>query len=333
MATENQKNALVAARSAKNQPHTQLAELRDLLITLEMRIAKLKEISPEDALEILPLLDQARERLDALKAAGAVTSSEDSQFESLLLQLDKKRSFFLNRVGGPTFLRQSRMERQPDKNAWWWFIDQSLAEERQAKIKRLAIIGTMIVALLVVLVVVYNQFLAPSPEVQAGISFQQTAESQLIAGQYEEALASVDQAIQYLPDDAELFVLRGVLHDLLDKPDLAEQSYRLAREMSADEETFYNTRAKYFLLAGRAELGMADAQMALSLNPDSAVSLMYIAQAYETQGDISNAIDYYELASAAAEASNDPTLQVMARMQMATLLQQFNLATPEPAQE
>jgi tetratricopeptide (TPR) repeat protein len=333
MTTQTPKNALVAAMSTKNQPHTQVAELRDLLTTLEMRVAKLKEISPGDALEILPLMDQARERLEALKAAGANASSEDSQFESLLLQLDKKRSVFLNRVGGPTALRQSRMERQPDKSAWWWFIDQGLAEERQSKIKRWAIIGTIVVALLIILVVVYNQFLAPSPEFQTGIGFQQTAESQLISGEYEEALTSVNQAIQYLPDYAELFVLRGVLYEILDTPDLAEQSYRLAREMSADEEAFYNVRAKYFLLAGLAESGMADAQKALSLNPDSAVSLMFIAQAYEMQGDISKAIEYYELASAAAEASNDPTLQVMARMQMATLLQQFNLASPEPPQE
>jgi tetratricopeptide (TPR) repeat protein len=330
---ENQKTALVAARSAKNQPQTQVAELRDLLTTLEMRIARLKEISPEDALEILPLLDQARERLDALKVAGASASSEDSQFESLLLQLEKKRLFFLNRVGGAAALRQSRMERQPDKSAWWWFMDQDLAEERQAKIKRLAVIGTVVIALLIVVVAAYNQFLAPSPEFQAGFGFQQSAESQLIAGEYEEALASVNQAIQYLPDYGELYVLQGVIYDVLDQPDLAEQSYHLAREMLDDEENFYITRAKYFLLAGRAELGMADAQMAFSLNPDSAVCLMYIAQAYEMQGELSNAIDYYELASVAAEASNDPTIQVMARMQMATLLQQFNLASPEPTQE
>ena len=136
------------------------------------------------------------------------------------------------------------MERQPDKSAWWWFIDQGLAEERQSKIKRWAIIGTIVVALLIILVVVYNQFLAPSPEFQTGIGFQQTAESQLISGEYEEALTSVNQAIQYLPDYAELFVLRGVLYEILDTPDLAEQSYRLAREMSADEEAFYNVRAK-----------------------------------------------------------------------------------------
>jgi Tfp pilus assembly protein PilF len=333
MPTENQKNAIVAARSAKNQPHTQVGELRDLLTTIEMRIAKLKEISPEDALEILPLLDQAHERLNALKAVGASASSEDSQFESLLLQLEKNRSVFLNRVGGPTAFRKSRMERQPEKSAWWWFIDQDLAEERQAKIKRLAIIGTVVVALLIVLAVVYNQFLAPTPEVQAGIGFQQAAETQLIAGEYEEALTAVNQAIQYLPEYAELFVLRGVIYDMLDQPDLAQQSYKLARQMLSDDETFYNTRAQYFLFAGQAEEGMADAQMALSINPESAVSLLYIAQAYETLGDISKAIDYYELASAAAEASNNPTLVVMTRMQIANLLQQYNLPSPEAPQD
>jgi tetratricopeptide (TPR) repeat protein len=225
------------------------------------------------------------------------------------------------------------MERQPEKSAWWWFIDQDLAEERQAKIKRLAIIGTIVVALLIVLAVVYNQFLAPTPEVQAGIGFQQAAENKLIAGEYQEALAAVNQAIQYLPEYAELYVLRGVLYDILDQPDLAQQNYKQARQILGDEETFYNTRAQYFLFAGRAEEGMADAQMALSINPDSAVSLMYIAQAHEALGDISKAIDYYELASAAAEASNNPTLQVMTRMQIATLLQQYNLASPAPPQD
>jgi len=329
MPTENEKTALAAARSIKNQPRTQVAELRDLLTTIEMRIAKLKEISPEDALGILSLLDQARERLNALKAAGGGANSEDSQFESLLLQLDKKRSLFLNRVGGPVVLRQARKQRQPDESDWWWYIDRDIAERRQAMVKRWAIGGAIVVVLLIVLAALYNQFLAPPPEFQAGIGFQQAAENKLITGEYQEALAEVNQAIQYLPDYPELYVLRGVLYEVLDQSDLAEQSYKRAREILGDEETFYNERAKYFLLAGWAELGMADAQKALSINPESAISLMYIAQAYETLGELSKAIDYYELASAAAEASNDPTLQVMARMQMATLLQQYNLSSPE----
>ena len=336
MQNENEKTALVAARSTQNQPRTQVAELRDVLTTIERRIAKLKEISPEDALEILPLLDQARERLDALEAAGGGASSERSegtQFETLLRQLEKKGPTFVNRVGGSAVLKRARQERQPDESYWWWFIDEDLAQKRQSKIKRWAIGAAIIGALLIVLVVVYNQFLAPDPAFQAGIGFQQTAENKLIQGQYEEALADVEQAIEHLPDYPELYVLRGVLYDVLEQPDLAEQSYKLAREKLSKEETIYNVRAKYFLLAGLGEPGMADAEMALSINPDSAVSLMYIAQAHEMLGNISKAIDYYELASAAAERTDNPTLQVMARMQIATLLQQFNLINPETPQE
>jgi len=336
MQNENEKTALVAAKSTQNQPRTQVAELRDVLTTIERRIAKLKEISPEDALEILPLLDQARERLDALEAAGGGASSERSegtQFETLLRQLDKKGSTFMNRVGGSAVLKRARQERQPDQSYWWWFIDEDLAQKRQLKIKRWAIGAVIVGALLIVLVVVYNQFLAPDPAFQAGIGFQQTAENKLIQGRYEEALADVEQAIEHLPDYPELYVLRGVLYDVLEQPDLAEQSYILAREKLSKEETFYNERAKYFLLAGLGEPGMADAEMAFSINPDSAVSLMFIAQAHEMLGNISKAIDYYELASAVAERTDNPTLQVMARMQIATLLQQFNLINPETPQE
>jgi tetratricopeptide (TPR) repeat protein len=336
MQNENEKKALVAARSTQNQPRTQVAELRDVLTMIERRIAKLKEISPEDALEILPLLDQARERLDTLEAAGGGASSERSegtQFETLLRQLDKKGSTFMNRAGGSAALKRARQERQPDQSYWWWFIDEDLAQKRQSKIKRWAVGAAIVGALLIVLVVVYNQFLAPDPAFQAGIGFQQTAENKLIQGQYEEALADAEQAIEHLPDYPELYVLRGVLYDVLEQPDLAEQSYILAREKLSKEETFYNERAKYFLLAGLGEPGMADAEMALSINPDSAVSLMFIAQAHEMLGNISKAIDYYELASAAAERTDNPTLQVMARMQIATLLQQFNLINPETPQE
>ena len=261
MQTENEKTALVTARSTQNQPRTQVAELRDVLTTIEKRIAKLKEISPEDALGILPLLDQAKERLDALDAAGEGTSSEGfarsegTQFESLLMQFDKKGSIFVNRVGGSAALRQARQEHQPDESNWWWFIDENLAQKRQSKIKRRTIGAAIVAALLIVLVTVYNQFLAPDPEFQAGIGFQQTAENKLIMGQYEEALADVSQAIEHLPDYPELYVLRGVIYDVLEQPDLAEQNYMLAREKLSKEETFYNERAKYLSVSRPGRTG------------------------------------------------------------------------------
>jgi tetratricopeptide (TPR) repeat protein len=321
MQTDNEKSALVAAKSTQNQPRTQIGELRDLLSTIEKRIAKLKEISPEDALGVLPLLDQASERLDALGSAGGSVSSENSLFESLLLQFDKKGTIFVNRVGGPAALRVARQERQPDEVHWWWFIDEDLAQKRQANFKRWAILLTVAGAVLIVLIAAYNRFLAPDPVFQAGIGFQQTAENNLIEGRYEDALVDVDQAIERLPDFPELYVLRGVIYEMLGQPDLAEQSYELARAALSKEETFYNERAKYFLMANQAERVIADAQQAFSINPDSAISLLYIGQAYEISGDISSAIEYYEAASEAAERTNNVQVQVFARMNLAQALQ------------
>jgi tetratricopeptide (TPR) repeat protein len=333
MQTEKEKSALIEVRSLKRKPQTDMEVLRDLLATIEKRIAKLKEISSADALEILPMLDQARERLDAIESAGGSAGSEGTQFESLLMQLDKKEAVFVNRVGGAAALQQARAALPPDGVNQWWFIDQSVAQKRQSTIKRWTIGAGIIAVILIALTIAYNQFLAPDPVFQAGIGFQQTAENKLILGEYQDALVDVNQAIHNLPDYPELFLLRGVIYELLEQPDLAEESFNQARAMLGENEVFFSVRGKYFLMAGLSEQGMLDAEMALSINPDSAVSLMYMGQAYEMQGDLSKAIDYYELASAAAERANNPTLQVMARMQVATLMQQLNIPVLETPEE
>lgn len=333
MKTEEQRNAITEARSAQNQPRTQVGELRDILETIEKRIAKLKEISSEDALDILPLLDQARERLDALDAAGGSAGSVGTQLETLLRQFEKRGALFVNRVGGPSALQKKRQAHQPDKRYWWWFIDEKLAQQRQSTMKRRAIGLVIVSAVLVVLIVVYNRFLAPDPAFQAGVGFQQSAENLLIQGQYEAALADVEQALANLPDNPELLVMQGVIYEMLDQPDLAVQSYSRAREILSDEETFYNLSAKYFLMTNLLERSIAEAERALSINPDSPISLLYIGQAHEIMGDISTALDYYEAASDAAELTGDVQLQVMARMNLAQALQRVSIpATATPTE-
>ena len=115
MQIEERKTAVAAALSAKKQPRTQVEELRELLRTIEKRLTRLKELSPEDVLGLLPLLDQARGMLDSLTDTGGegLARSESGQFESLLLQFDKKGSTFVNRAGGPGALRRVRGETQP----------------------------------------------------------------------------------------------------------------------------------------------------------------------------------------------------------------------------
>ncbi len=316
-------------KSGQTQPRTQKGELRDLLKKIENRIARLKDISQEDALEILPLLDQAAERIETLDEAGGSASSEATQLESLLRQFHGKGRSFIGKVGGASALQQARREHQPNESNWWWFIDEAIAQERQSKVKRWTIGFAVVAAVFAALFVVYKQFFAPDPVFQAGIGFQQMAENELIQRQYEDALENVNQAIERLPDAFELVVMRGVILEMLEQPHLAEESYELARRGYDREESFYNARAKYYLMAGLPKLAIADAEIALSINPDSAVSYIYIAQAYEMLGDYTKAIEHYEIASDVAERTNNAPLQVMARMQLATLLQQYSLPTTE----
>ncbi len=333
MQNNTPKDALPETKSGQTQPRTQVGELRDLLKTLENRMARLKEISPEEALEILPLLDQATERIETIEKAGITTSGEASQLESLMRQFRAKGHIFVGKVGGAAVLRQFRQEHQPEESHWWWFIDATIAKERQSKLKRWTAGLLVAGAILAILVIAYQQFLAPSPEFQAGIGFQQTAENKLIMGENEAALADVDQAIKLLADAPELLVMRGVLFEILEKQDLAVESFELARGKYESEDSFFTVRAKYYLMAGLTDAGIKDAETAIALNPDSAVSYMYIAQAYEMLGDIYKAIDYYEIASEAAERTNNATLQVMARMQLATLLQKGTLPTAKPTED
>ena len=320
-------------KSEQTPPRTQIGELRDLLVTIERRMAKLKEISPEIAREILLLLDQATKKLETQKEAGGSVSSEASQFESLLMQFRRKGNLFVARAGGAAALQRARKEHQPSESHWWWFIDQTLAQERQAKMRRwivgLAIAG----AVLAILAVGYQQFLAPDPEFQAGVGFQQTAENKLIAGDYEAALDDLDQAIERLPNASELLVMRGVIFEVLEQPDLAQENYAAAQASMEGDEAFYNARARYYLMSALPELAIADAETVLSTNPDAAISYMYIGQAHEILGDIPKAIEFYGIASEVAERTENATLQVMARMQLATLLQQGALPTMETPEE
>lgn len=329
MPTNNDKTAAAETKRSQKQPRTQIGDLRDLLTKLERRIAKLKEISSADALEILSLLDQASNKFETLEKAGGSIGSEATQLESLLRQFQGKRRLFIGRIGGTAVMQQARRERRPDESNWWWFIDKALNQERQSKVKRwiagLIIWGTV----LTVLGVIYQQFFAPDPTFQAGIGFQQTAENNLIAGQFEAALEDVNQAIEHLPNMPELYVMRGVIFEMLEQPELAEVNYELTRDSFEREESFYTARARYYLMAGLPERAIADAQVALSINPDSAVSYLYIAQANEMLADFAKAIEFYEIASEVAQRINNPTLQVMARMQLATLLQQMAAPTAE----
>jgi tetratricopeptide (TPR) repeat protein len=267
------------------------------------------------------LLDQADLRLVTLSESGTSLSSEASQFDTLTRQFHKKGPLFLKQAGGIAAIEQARQDHPNHSSNDWWMIDEIITAQRQATIRRWVLTGGIAVILLLVVGLLYQRFLAPDPEFQAGIGYQQNAENKLIQGDFEGALAEVNEALPRLPEAIELLILRGVIYEMLGQTDLAEMDFNQAQADLEQAEHFYALRARFFIMANQPEQTLMDAQTALEINPDLASVHMYMGQAYELLGDYQAAMDSYETASEIAQATGNPQLDVMARMQLANLLQ------------
>lgn len=328
MATQPEKITETQLKTQTRVPPTKAAEFRETLKTLENRIARLAELNAEATLEILTLFDRVEDDMNELQARGMNLSSELGQFETLCAQFKKKGTLFLRHIGGPVTLQQARADRQPEQSRWWWFLDHSLAQESKEKtIHWLKILG-IAAAVLLVAVLVYQQFLAPDPAVRASYGYRQNAENAIFNGDYETALQDVENAIANTPDYPELYVLRGILQDKLAQSEAADQSFETARRMFTTDEQFYNQRSAFYLMMGEAQNALVDAQVALEVNPDSPYSYFYMAQAYELQGDVAKAIESYEQANALAQKTDDIQLQAIIRVNLSGAYQSISFPTP-----
>jgi len=333
MESDAKKAKIAKTKLSQKQPRTQIGDLRDLLMTLENRIARLKDIDSEEALEILPLLDQATNKLTALNEAGAAVSGEATQLESLLMQFHRKRSLFVSQAGGGAVLQSARQEYQPVEDHWWWFIDQTLANERKTTLRRwvsgLLILGVVLAAI----VIVYQRFFAPDPAILASVGLLHEAERALTVGAYQLALDKVNEALTYTPDDAGLYLMRGVIYRGLDDPEAAEASFVIARKGIDGEDVFLVERARLYAMLNLLDLVIEDANMALMINPDRASAYIFRGQAYEMLGDNTSAIADFEKASEVAEKIGNLQLQAVARMHLAQVLQQGSLPETETPSE
>ena len=326
----NNKTTIGGTLISQKNPRTQAENLRELLKDLELRISRMRESNPQEAIQILILLDQAVESLTKLYQVGGGIESEVSYFETIKALFYSKRRVFISRIGGVAVLVKTRQEHQPLADHWWWFVDQALAQERRLLLRRVLAIGGIVVLLLAGLFVIYQRFWRPDPAFQASVGFQTTAENSLLEERYEEALIYVNKALAQTPDNPDLFLLRGVIYNVLGQSKLAAEDFNRAWEGFPSADRFFTERSRYYLMGGQPELALADAETAIELNTDLASAYLRKAQAFETLGDVTMAIKYYELASDVAERTGNPQLQVIARLSLGQLLQSAHPPTTEP---
>jgi tetratricopeptide (TPR) repeat protein len=310
------------------KPRAPMEDLRWTLDQLDKAVARLSDCTPEQALEIPVNFDHVITLMETLDQSGVNLDSQTAQFKTISAQFRGRMKMFLRRMGGGRFLKQARQTHQPKLEHWWWYVDEIYASEgKAALLRRLRNLGIAAV-ILVVAGFIYQKFFAPAPEVRASLSHQQSAENFLILGNYENALLETEAALAYTPDSAELLILKGVLQDQLEQSEEADKTYAEAKELLDEEYQFYVIRARNYLMMENAELVLADCDLALELNPDSAVCYMQQGLAYELLGDISSATAKLELADETAGKLGNAQLQAVIRVNLSTILQKVPATTP-----
>lgn len=298
---------------------------------LDSQLAKLDKTTSDIAIQVLTGLDRLQERLKEENRSFSESESDDPQLHYLIKRFQSNADTLVTAVGGVDALRKLRSEYQPSTDAWWWHIDEYIKKRNQIRFRRLVIIGGGIVAIFAILVVVYLRFLAPPPEVRQRIGHENKANSLIENSQFQDALDQTNMALEYAPENFSLIVQKGVLLEMLNQPEMAQESYNLALRTDPDKTKFLLERAYAYLKVGQFEKMKADAEELVALNPDSAEGYMFIANAYEIAGDDSKAIQNYEKASTLAEAQDKIELMTTIRVRMGFLMQNFSMPTSTPS--
>jgi tetratricopeptide (TPR) repeat protein len=286
---------------------------------IEVIVGKIGLNSADQALSLLTEFDTASERIKALDD-GDTKKALTTQIDSALAKLRKNAGPFLRDIGGAHVLKEAREAVQPSEDRTWWYLDEYLASNRKASIRRVAITGGVIILALVVLGVLYQAFLAPDPVVAERYSREQSAQEALIMGDLPDALTEVDAGLKVAPADPTLLVLRGVILEASGRQAEAQADFLAAADQVKEEE-FYLLRAQAYIFANLPDKAFADAQQAIQLNPDSIQAYLYRGQAQESMLEYTSAMKDYEKAFSIADETGQGALAAMTRMRIAMLTQ------------
>lgn len=307
---------------------TPSAQLRELLGKLEAHIGRLERDSREEVQKIPALFDAAHGIIVESERAGVSFPAEMTRFETASAAFRRKARLFLRKVGGAAGLAALRSGQSLAPEQWWWSIDQWVAE--QQKMQRRRQVKSLLIgaAVLAIVVVVYVLFLAPDKTVSQTIRLQHAAEQLAQVGDYTAALDTVNEALALSPDNASLLALKGILQTRLGFETEAATTFTAAEAAASDREQFLLTRAQVYLVLGQPEAVLADAEAAITANPQSARGYLYLAQANTDLGNFVEAEMQYDEAGRLADEAGDVEIAVIARVHKAYLYQQLFLPTP-----
>jgi cytochrome c-type biogenesis protein CcmH/NrfG len=281
---------------------------------------------------ILYGLDVIRARLDELETQGRTAKSEEAQFEFVANNLKNNSRVFLREIGGTKVLIVLRSKRQPDRKAWWWFLDEIQSNELKATLKRRLIWLGGIIAVLIILYLGYQRFLAPSPATLAVLTYENDIENSLVSGDMTGALNKANQGLAIAPDDVTLLILKGITQIKLGQAADGTQTLAQAEKLTGNQESYLLQRALIYIRAGDFKSALSDAQAVIAINPQSAEGYFYEGMAYQNRNEDQNAYNAFDTAQNLADSQGKTALVATIRLDMGLLLQSMGVQpqTPTP---
>jgi tetratricopeptide (TPR) repeat protein len=311
----------MVARALQADRLTPADEVRRLLSSCEQALGGLAG-SSDSALTILRGLDRVHDLLPDLEARGMDLRPERTRLATLEGELQRRATDILRTLRPAGGLAGVRPAGKEERQRWWWYIDEQVREKRGRTTRRVLVLAAGVLALLAVLAVAYQRFLAPDPLTARGLQLQAQGEMLARSGDYAGALERLDGAQALLPASGELYAWRGVLKTLIGQPKQAAELFDSATALFGDTGAFLVTRGQTYLQLQELALAGADAGLILENDPGSPQGHLLRGSVLEARGAIGEAIAAFEAASRFADERKMAELSAVARFRMGIVSQQ-----------
>ncbi len=312
-------------------------DLRELLGQAKKMVDDLPR-SGARAQALLFQLDAIQDLFARLKDSGADLRAEAVRRELIERDLRSKDAVLLRELEAAGGLAAVRAAANPTPEQWWWFLDEGLAQKEKGQKRRALKNVGIVAAVLLVAVLLYRFVLTPDTPASRVMEKTSQAAAALQEGDLAGATLAYRQAVEIEPANPELHAWVGVLEEMQGNADRAAEAYANAERLAGSPARYHILRASAWSSAGDLDRTIAEAQAALTSEPNSAEAYMLLGNAYETRGDIAEAVHALQKVVELAEASGNGALVVTAKTRLGMLSQRPQLpnmsetASPEATQ-
>jgi tetratricopeptide (TPR) repeat protein len=300
---------------------TRAVQLREQIRELEVVAAGFQGRSADNARGLLTLRDSVEKELSALEEQGMDLRPERTRVKTIDNILVRKAQGLERALGSTGGLAGARRDVQPSDDQWWWFLDEYIAEQRRKSAKKFITIFVVAAVLLIGGNWAMNRFFGMDPVEREARGYISSAEQALAMGNFEEAIAGYQQAIETQPEMSEAHIGLGVLYALQGRDEESQQALARAEELVGDRSMYLLALSRAYSSIGEMDQALEAAEEAVELSPRSAQAYLIRGGVYEAIGRRAEALTDYELSGELAREQGEDALYVLARMRMGMLLQ------------